>query len=90
MPTISITMTDSQKAVMDSVTNNIQDWVENALFERERVARLEIIQSLVLHCNANGIQIASGEDAQIAQAYELGVALTTTQREALLAQNTPE
>ena len=36
-------------------------------------AKNEIITQLVAHCNENGITIATGEDAQINQAFELGV-----------------
>jgi hypothetical protein len=28
---------------------------------------------LILHCNANGVTLATGEEAQIDQAYALGV-----------------
>ena len=36
---------------------------------RARIAKDEIIALLVAHCNANSIAIATGEDAQITQAY---------------------
>ena len=35
-----------------------------------------------MHCNANNIAIAVGEDAQIIQAYELGVVKTQAERAA--------
>ena len=36
------------------------------------------------HCNANNIQIATGEDAQVAQAFSLKVVKTAKEREAEL------
>ena len=38
----------------------------------------EIISNLVKHCNEKSLSIATGEDAQISQAYAIGVAHTLT------------
>ena len=38
----------------------------------------EIISNLVKHCNEKSLSIATGEDAQITQAYAIGVAHTLT------------
>ena len=35
---------------------------------------------LVAHCNENDISIATGEDAQITQAYDLGIVKTAKDR----------
>ena len=43
---------------------------------RSDVAKKEIIQLNTEHCNANSIQLAVGEDAQIEQAYSLGIVKT--------------
>ena len=40
------------------------------------------------HCNENGIAIAVGIDAQVTQAYDLGIVKTVAQRNAE-AQNSP-
>ena len=40
---------------------------------RARIAKDEIIEKLVAHCNSNGIAIATGEDAQVTQAFDLDV-----------------
>ena len=37
------------------------------------IAKDEIIEKLVKHCNSNGITIATGEDAQVTQAFDLDV-----------------
>ena len=48
---------------------------ENALKNRARIAKEEIIAKLVTHCNSNSIALAVGEDAQVTQAYDLGVVI---------------
>jgi len=47
---------------------------------KARKAQDEIIAKLVTHCNANGIALATGAEAQITQAYTLGV-VDTKQRD---------
>ena len=69
----TITLTDVEKKVMDTVTTDIDDWITNAAQNRARIAKEEILSALILHCNANDITLASGEAAQIDQAYTLGV-----------------
>lgn len=82
MPTITINLTDTQLKGMEYVAPTPQEWAENAVTERARIANDEIVAALVAHCNANEIAIATGKDAQIAQAFELGVVKTAAQRNA--------
>ena len=63
---------------------SVSDWVDAATVNRARHAKEEIIELLVAHCNANNIQIATGEDAQITQAYTLNVVDTLANVEAAL------
>ena len=65
----------------------VQDWADNALTNRARIAKDEIIALLVAHCNANGITIATGEDAQVTQAFDLEVVKTAAARNAEAAEN---
>jgi hypothetical protein len=51
----------------------VQDWADNAILNQARISKEQIIAALVTHCNTNGITIATGEDAQVAQAYDLEV-----------------
>jgi len=43
---------------------------------RARIAKEEILKLNMDHCNSNGITIATGEDAQVTQAFTLGVVKT--------------
>lgn len=82
MADITVTLSDTQVKCLEYVANSVQDWADNALTERARIAQEEIIAKLVEHCNANEIALATGVDAQVAQAYDLGVVKTATQRNA--------
>ena len=78
----TITLTDTEKKSMDYITTDIDDWITNAAQNRARIAKDEIISLNTKHCNANDIAIAVGGDAQITQAYDLGVVKTQAERDA--------
>ena len=82
MPNITIELTDTELKCMEYCAASPQDWADNAVTNRARIAGDEIVAALVAHCNANEIAIATGKDAQIAQAFELGVVKTAAQRNA--------
>ena len=90
MPDITVTLTNTENKCMEYAAVSVQDWADNAITNRARIAKDEIIALLVAHCNANGVTIATGEDAQITQAYELGVVKTAAARSAEAAESTPE
>ena len=88
LPDITVSLTDTENKSLEYVTTSIQDWADNALKNRARIAKDEIISLLVPHCNANSVAIATGEDAQVTQAYSLGVVKTAEERNA--EESTPE
>ena len=90
MVDITVTLTDTENKCMEYAAASVQDWADNALTNRARIAKDEIIALLVAHCNANGVSIATGEDAQITQAYELEVVKTAAVRNAETLENNPE
>ena len=69
----TVTLSDTEKKCMEYIAADVDDWITNAATNRARIAKLEIIDILVKHCNANNIAIATGEDAQVTQAYTLGI-----------------
>ena len=73
MAEIKVTVSDTQVKCLEYVSYSVQDWCDNAIDDRARVAQEEIIAKLVTHCNANSIALAVGTDKQVAQAYELKV-----------------
>ncbi len=91
MPNITVALTDTQNKCMEYVAVSIQDWADNALHNRARLGQEEIIAALVAHCNENDIAIATGADAQVTQAFELGVVKTAAKRnEEAMAKSLPE
>ena len=73
MANITIALTDTQTKSLEYASYSVQDWCDNAIHERARLAQNEIISKLVAHCNANGVALAVGVDAQVTQAYTLKV-----------------
>ena len=73
MVDITVTLTDTENKCMEYAAASPQDWADNALTDRARIAKDEIIAALVAHCNANDVAIATGEDAQVTQAFDLKV-----------------
>ena len=90
MPDITVSLTDTENKCMEYAAASVQDWADNALTNRARIAKDEIIAALVAHCNANGITIATGEDAQITQAFDLEVVKTAAARNAEATATPPE
>ena len=73
MPDFTITLTDTENKAMEYCAADVDDWITNAATNRARIATDEIVALLVAHCNENSVALAVGKDAQVAQAYELGV-----------------
>ena len=69
----TITLTDAEKKSLEYIAVDVDEWITNAAQNRARIAKEEIIALLVAHCNENDVQLAVGQDAQIDQAYDLGV-----------------
>ena len=78
MPDITVTITDTEKKCLDTVMVGIGTWADNLVTNRARIAQEDICSRLMTHCNTNSIAIATGIDAQITQAYAVGVAHTAT------------
>jgi len=78
MPNITVTITDTEEKCLNTVMVGIGTWADNFVTNRARIAKEDIISKLVKHCNSNSIALAVGEDAQVTQAYTIGVAHTAT------------
>ena len=77
----TITLTDTEKKSMEFIAFDVDDWITNAAKVRANAAKNEIIALNTEHCNANNIAIAVGADAQVEQAYTLGVVKSAADRE---------
>ena len=88
MAEIKVTVSDTQVKCLEYAARSVQDWCDNAIHNRARVAQEEIIAALVAHCNANSISIATGTDAQVTQAYTLKVVDTAKNVSEAVAKET--
>ena len=73
MAEIKVTISDTQLKCLEYSCYSVQEWSDNAIHNRARIAQEEIISQLVTHCNTNSISIANGIDAQVTQAYDLKI-----------------
>jgi len=80
MAKYEIELTDTEDKAMTYACMSTQDWADNALKTRARVAIDNIVSLNMQHCNANGIAIATGEDKQVEQAFNLKVVKTAKER----------
>ena len=84
---ITITLTDTQAKCLDKICLDKDEWITNAAIARAHIESKQIRRLLMEHCNAKDIAMAVGEDAQITQAYTLGVVKTAAQLNAEIAKD---
>ena len=90
MPDITITLTDTQFKGLEYAALSPQDWAENAVTERCRIANDEIVALTVTHCLDNGIQVPATREAIVAYAFDNDVVNAAANRQAESeAQETP-
>ena len=83
MAEIKVTVSDTQVKCLEYSSVSVQEWCENAIHNRARIAQEEIISTLVAHCNENEITIATGADAQVTQAFTLGIVKKASENNSL-------
>jgi hypothetical protein len=82
MPTISITLTDTQYKGLEYAAFSPQEWSENAVTERARIANDEIIQIYTVRALDEGVQIPATRELIIADAFARGWVQTAADRQA--------
>ena len=78
--TISIELTDTQYKALEYAAYSVTDFITNAANVRSQRAVADIVSQLVAHCNKNDIQLATGEVAQVDQAYSLEIIKTSKEQ----------
>ena len=81
MPNITIALTDTQMRGLEYAALSPQEWAENAVTERARIANDEIVNLYVQHCLDNGTQIPATRDEIVAAAFTDGVVKTAAARQ---------
>jgi len=77
--TIQIELTDTQYKGLEYAALSPQEWAENAVTERARIANDEIVQLTVQHCLDNGIQIPATRELIVAYAFDNDVVKTAAE-----------
>jgi len=80
--TITIELTDTQFKGLEYASLSPQEWAENAVTNRARIANDEIVQLTVQHCLDNGIQVPATRELIVAYAFDNDVVKTAAGRNA--------
>ena len=81
MPDITITLTDTQYKGLEYAALSPQDWADNALTTRARIANDEIVDITVKHCLDNGIQVPATREDIVAYAFDNDIVKTAAVRQ---------
>ena len=79
----TITLTDSENMALSHITLSQQDWIDNAVHERCRIAIEEIVQLTIQKCLENNMQIPGSKDDMVALAFAQDWIQTAEQRNAV-------
>ena len=82
MPNITITLTDTQYKGLQYAAADPQDWADNAVTNRARIANDEIIQMYTNRALDEGVAIPATRELIVADAFTRGWAKTAEQRNA--------
>lgn len=87
MTTISIELSTTEAKAMEYAVVSTHDWINHAAKNKARIAIDEICTILMTYCNENEIQMAVGKEAQVAQAFDLGIVDTAINRQTAAEQS---
>jgi hypothetical protein len=79
MPDITITLTATQYKGLESICLSPQDWADNAVSERARIANDEIISMYTNRALDEGVAIPATRELIVADAFTRGWAKTAAQ-----------
>jgi len=79
---ITIELTETEALALSHVALSPQDWADNAVHNRCRIAIDEIVQVVMTKCLAEGEQIPTTREAIVAHGFECGVIQSATDRQA--------
>jgi hypothetical protein len=83
MNNYTISLTDTEKKAMEYAAYDPQEWVENAMKERARIATEEIVKICVEKCLETNTPIPGSKDDMVLLSFEQGWVKTGVQIELL-------
>ena len=88
--TITIELTDTQYKGLEYAALSPQEWAENAVTERARIANDEIVSIYTNRALDEGVQIPATRELIVADAFTRGWVKTAAVRNAEAQANLPE
>lgn len=82
LTTLTIDLTVTEFQAMEYAALSVQDWADNAVTNRARIAIDEIVDICVKQCLASGVQIPGTKEDIVALAFANGYVKTAAQRNA--------
>lgn len=82
MATITIELTETQYKGLEYAALSPEDWAENAITNRARIANDEIVNITVKHCLDNSIQVPATREEIVAYAFDNELVKTAAVRNA--------
>lgn len=82
MPDITVSITDTENKGMEYVAASVQDWADNALTNRARIAVDEIVKIYTDRALDEGVQIPATRALIVNDAFTRGWVKTAAQRNA--------
>ena len=80
MPSYTVTVTDVQELALNSQMVGVGTYINKVIESQIVFAQQKIQDDLLKYCNTNNVAMAVGVDAQVQQAFDVGVAHTLTER----------
>lgn len=82
MTTYTITLTDAENSALAYAALSQDNWIQNAVHERCRIAIDEIVQITVAKCLETNVQIPGSKDDMVTLAFAQGWVKTAAVRQA--------
>jgi hypothetical protein len=82
MTTYTITLSAAEDAALSYAAFSQQDWIDNAVHERARIAIEEIVKITVEKCLETNTQIPGSKDEMVALAFAQGWVKSAADRQA--------
>ena len=82
MPSITVELTDTQLKGLEYAAVSPQEWAENAITNRARIANDEIVDLTVKYCLDNEVQVPTTREEIVAYAFDNEIVKTAADRNA--------
>lgn len=79
MPDITVTLTDTELKGLEYCALSVQEWADNALTNRARIANEKIIQMYTTRALDEGVAIPATRELIVADAFTRGWAQTAAE-----------